>query len=80
MYSEHTKEQSCVTSTETVGRHYSITCTMLSLCLPNPLFSIKDTPLALLLVYYRYKFVFSKFIALYILHFTKSEFYLHVVK
>jgi len=58
MYSEHTEEQPCVTSIKTVGRHYNIRCTMLSVCLPNPFFAIKDTPLALLLVYYRYKFVF----------------------
>lgn len=80
IYSEHTEEQSCVTSIKTVGRHYSIRCTMLSVCLPYPFFAIKDTPLALLLVYYRHKFVFSKFIALYLLHVTESEFSLHIVK
>jgi len=58
--SENTDEQSSVTSIKTVGRYYSIRCTMLSVCLPYPFFAIKDSPLALLLVNYRYKFVFFK--------------------
>jgi len=53
---------------------------MLGICLPNLFFAIKETPLDLLLVYYRYKFVFSKFIGQYIVYFTESEFFLHVFK